>query len=102
MTLLRLFKRWRRCFRPALFRPEPICTLTLREPNGMLANYILDTLRRWHKQSGYGDMLILKSEDIEALAKWAAEIQKAHEETVWWAPTNRFGVKQLPQPIRTY
>ena len=82
------------------YRHKPIHVMQLREPNGMLANYILNTLRRWHWQNGHGyDMLILKSEDIEALAEWAAELQKSHEKTVWWAPFWKMRVKELPQPI---
>ncbi len=88
-----------------LLRRRPVIhTMKLPKADGWLANHILDTLSRWHRQSTertHMDMMILTSEDIKALAEWAAELQKTRAKTVWWAPLWRMNVKELPTPIHT-
>lgn len=82
-----LFRRLRARFRRKL-------PLRLPEPNGWLANAILNCLRQWEQQNGPGPWIVTRG-DIEHLARWAADLQRKHEET-----GRQFKVTTYPVRVR--
>jgi hypothetical protein len=84
---MNLFRRLRACFRRKL-------PLRLPEPDGWLANAILNCLRQWEERSGPGPWIMTR-DDIEYLAKWAADLQRRHKET-----GRQFKVTTYPQRVR--
>lgn len=69
-------------------------SIALPEPDGWLANAMLNCLRTWHKQHGPGPWIVT-SGDIEYLAKWAADLQRQHKDT-----RRRFRVATYPKQVR--
>ena len=73
--------------------------MRLPEPEGWIANAVLDCLRQWHRTNGRRTWIVT-IEDIEHLAKWAAELQQTHRKGRRYAFWQRWKVVQRPEQVR--